>query len=117
MKSGGAHLLGLPKGRTRLHRGHGPLRLVVEHDPIEDDSVLTTYRGVTGTSPGPWVIESTPNPDGPPVFSARLRPQALLQVPAPVPGGVLVLGTMRHRASSVSGALLIPTVGRVDEAA
>jgi hypothetical protein len=117
LKSGGARLLGLPAERTRLHRGVGALRLVVTHDPIEDERILATYRGVSGAAPGDWVIEATPNPDGPPVYCTRLRPQALLQVPCPVPGGMLVLGTVRHRGVSLAGALLIPTVGRRDEAA
>ena len=117
LKSGGAHLLGLPTERTQLHRGEGALRLVVMHDPIDDERILATYRGIAGARPGDWVIEATPNPDGPPVYCTRLRPQELLQVPCPVPGGVLVLGTVRHRGATLAGALLIPTVGRRDEAA
>ncbi len=117
MKASSAHLLGLPRDHTRLHQGTGLLRLVVEHDPIASDELIATYKKVTGASPGPWVIRRTPNPDGPPIHHPNLRPQQLLQVPSPIPGGVLVLGTVRYFSKALAGALLIPNVGRLDAAA
>jgi len=117
VKATNAHLLGLPMDRSRLHQGTGLVRLVVEHDPIENEELLATYRKITGVPPGAWVIRRTPNPDGPPVYHPHLRPQQLLQVPTPVPGGVLVLGTVRHLSTSLVGALIIPNVGRLDAAA
>jgi hypothetical protein len=117
VKTTSTHLLGLPRDRTKLYQGSGPLRLIVEHDPIEDEDLLATYQKIAGVSPGSWVIARTPNPDGPTIYHPHLRPQHLNQVPVAVIGGVLVLGTVRTLAGSVAGALLIPNVGRLDAAA
>lgn len=105
----GVHLLGLPVERTRLHQGSGPLRLVVEHDPLPDD-VSETYHEVTGVHPGDWLVRRTQNPLGPTVHHLDLRPQLLNQVPVPVPGGIFLLGQIRWFGRNVAGALLVPTV-------
>lgn len=103
------HLLGLPRDRTRLHQGAGMMRLVVEHDPVPDEQA-ERYERVTGSLPGEWLVRRTPNPDGPQVPHPDLRPQALHQVPVPVPGGVFLIGRLRWFGRDVSGALLVPTV-------
>jgi hypothetical protein len=103
------HLLGLPRDRTRLHQGAGMMRLVVEHDPVPDEQA-DRYERITGVAPGEWLIRRTPNPEGPLVPQPDLRPQALDQVPVPVPGGVFLLGRLRWYGRTVSGALLVPTV-------
>ena len=103
------HLLGLPLERTRLHQGAGMLRLVVEHDPVPDE-MAELYEAVTGCPPGPWLVRRTPNPAGPRVPHADLRPQTLHQVPIPVPGGVFLIGQVRWFGRNIDGALLIPTV-------
>ena len=106
----GVHLLGLPGERTRLHQGAGPLRLVVEHDPVEEE-VAEPYRQATGVSPGEYLIRRTVNPRGPAVAHPDLRPQVLHQVPVPVPGGTFLIGQIRWFGRNVAGALLVPTVG------
>ena len=103
------HLLGLPQERTRLHQGAGMLRLVVEHDPVPDEQA-ELYEAVTGSLPGPWLVRRTPNPEGPRVAHPDLRPQALHQVPIPIPGGVFLLGRVRWFGRNIDGALLVPTV-------
>ncbi len=105
----GVHLLGLPQDRTRLHQGTGPLRLVVEHDPLPDD-VVELYQSAHGVPPGEHLIRRNRNPLGPPVPHLELRPQVLRQVPVPVPGGTFVLGQVRWFGRNLDGALLIPTV-------
>ena len=106
----GSHLLGLPHNNTRLHVGSGLVRLVVVHDPIEG-KLAEIYRQTTGVWPGPWLIQRTLNPHAEPMIDINLRPQDLWQVPSPVPGGVLLLGSIRSGGALVSGALLLPTVG------
>ncbi len=108
----GSNLLGLPFNRTRLHVGAGLVRLVVEHDPVED-ALAETYHAVTGSWPGPWLIRRTANPKGPPVHDIDIRPQDLWQVPVPIPGGVLMLGVLRVRGAFVAGALVLPNLGAV----
>lgn len=105
----GSNLLGLPHNRTRLHMGAGLVRLVVEHDPV-DGALAEIYREVTGSFPGPWLIRRTANPEGIPVHDIDLRPQDLWQVPIPIPGGVLLMGVLRVRGATVSGALAVPNV-------
>jgi hypothetical protein len=104
------HLLGLPREGGILHQGSGMLRLEVAHDPVPV-ALEESYRKLVGAAPGAWLIRRTPNPLGPPVHHDQLRPQSLLQVPVPVPGGVLVLGQVRWLGSTAAGALLIPTIG------
>lgn len=104
------HLLGLPRDDGVLHQGSGLLRLEVAFDP-PPDQVASTYKKLTGTAPGPWVVRRIPNPLGPVVHHTDLRPQRLHQVPVPVPGGVLVLGQLRWLGNTAAGALLVPTVG------
>lgn len=106
----GVHLLGLPTERTRLHQGAGPLRLVVEHDPV-DEEVAEPYRQATGVAPGDYLVRRAVNPRGPAVPYPDLRPQVLHQVPVPVPGGTFLLGQIRWFGRNVAGALLVPTVG------
>lgn len=104
------HLLGLPRDRTRLHQGSGPLRLVVEHDPLPD-GLAEQYERVTGVRPGAYLVRRTPNPQGPELHHPDLRPQLLHQVPVPVPGGVFLIGQIRWFGQNVAGALLVPTFG------
>lgn len=105
----GVHLLGLPTDRTRLHQGSGPLRLVVEHDPLPEE-VAEPYRQATGVQPGDHLVRRAVNPAGPPVPFPDLRPQVLEQVPVPVPGGIFLVGQIRWAGRNVAGALLVPTV-------
>lgn len=105
----GVHLLGLPAERTRLHQGTGLLRLVVEHDPV-DDALSEVYEAATGAPPGAFLVRRTTNPAGPQVAHPDLRPQLLQQVPVPVPGGTFLLGRLRWFGESYTGALLVPTV-------
>ncbi len=104
------HLLGLPRDEGVLHQGSGLLRLEVAYDPAPDE-VSATYRKLTGSSPGLWVVRRIANPLGPPVHHSDMRPQLLHQVPVPIPGGVLMLGQLRWLGNTAKGALLVPTVG------